>query len=514
MSKLGDIQNSYGKTFAIAVANASVKTIMDAATLPNNTLIISAQQNNEGVDTDTSCLIITDNEGTPVRLTYQFIPGNGIVVDNNYIYIGIDNKTIFEDTNGRLSVNCSKFVDDKTIKVNTNKKLYIDINNLGIATENSLGLVKIDGETVNINMDGQLYVNTNNLLHASYDTAGIARGDNTTIITNDGTLSVNTENLAKATKDIPGIIKPDNDTIIINESSLHIVTANLQHATETQFGIGTGDGKTIITKDGVINVNEAGLAKCNNTLTGVVKLDNNTLKIDNNIASLANPNLYTDNYYTDLLKELDNIYNRVVEMSRVDTKGQTILSVSFNSTSATSLPATDKHKSLLNIPKNDVYIFMTVKTISNFTVNISFVNNVAPMCEINEIVFNNKTECTGNVQEHVFQSTNGEEQRLVIHITCYNYKSATLANKLVTSVQINIADALNVNNNKNTVYSIVRYNLTPNKVDTGINEIENTIYIYEPNMYGSYWTKNLSDLSTRSKLRLKLAKEALQHIKK
>ena len=70
MSQLGNIKESFGKSFSIAVANTSSANISYNANLPKNTIIVSAQHNEENEDIVGTALFVTDNTGAPILELY------------------------------------------------------------------------------------------------------------------------------------------------------------------------------------------------------------------------------------------------------------------------------------------------------------------------------------------------------------------------------------------------------------------------------------------------------------
>ena len=84
MSRLGNIQESYGKQVTIAVANTYSSTVLGSDALPKNALIIASPvvTDSHGThDIGTYTMLMTDNFGEAVRLTYTMQEGNGLTTE-------------------------------------------------------------------------------------------------------------------------------------------------------------------------------------------------------------------------------------------------------------------------------------------------------------------------------------------------------------------------------------------------------------------------------------------------
>ena len=114
MSRLSDINNSYGKTFSFAAANTYSTNVLDASKLPASTMIVASPQE-DGEDIGQHSLLVTDYNGEAVRLTYDITAGNGLNFSNDALELSIDNDTIIED-NGKLVATLANYADSTTVK--------------------------------------------------------------------------------------------------------------------------------------------------------------------------------------------------------------------------------------------------------------------------------------------------------------------------------------------------------------------------------------------------------------
>lgn len=300
MSRVGDIEKMYGTTFNIVTTNASGTDIIntkDASLIPSS-LIISSPLDANGNDLGVPTVLVTDDEGSPVRLTYVIKPGNGLVLGYTYtsdhadvLSLAIDNDTL-QTFNGGSVHDTYLYVSSRGLteysqylNVSGINNLDLDIdelpddNRIKVAKQtitNSVGesadvkRLTIDAskiiDNVTLNVKGDInncfsyqlvYVKTNQIV------------DNYTIVTsftgtNDNRreiATVKTENLAIASPSKPGIVKYDNSSIKMNKlSQLYVDTTKL-----TQISSKGGVG--------IIKLEAAGKSDLYVDTTGFVRTD-------------------------------------------------------------------------------------------------------------------------------------------------------------------------------------------------------------------------------------------------
>ena len=240
MSRLGYIENSYGKHFKIAVANTTGRNVLNGSNLPTNSLIVASDVNEYNDDIGTYSLIATDYQGKPVRLTYTINEGNGLYYNpkKDVLSLNIDNETI-KDLKGKLGFDYKNSIDKKTIVLNSKDKLSVDVDNLDITSSKNVGVARIDGDTLGM-MDDVVHVNTANLDYSNTGSNlyGIGVGDGDTIVARNGKMSVQTQSFRKAHDNVAGIAKPDNVTTYITASGkLTVKEEGLSHANVEKYGL-------------------------------------------------------------------------------------------------------------------------------------------------------------------------------------------------------------------------------------------------------------------------------------
>lgn len=126
---------------------------------------------------------------------------------------------------------------------------------LPIATQTTLGGVKIDGNSITIN-DGVIssHALSSPTPPASSESTGVVKPDNiTTKVMDDGTLYVNTVAVApQASSTTLGVVQPDNSSIIIDANgiiSAKLVDLGNPDEIKIMTGTYTGNGKTKRTID-------------------------------------------------------------------------------------------------------------------------------------------------------------------------------------------------------------------------------------------------------------------------
>ena len=305
MTSLGNIYSSYGKSFSVAVANTYSNVVLSSNNLPENTIIIASNVDDNYEDTGSYSLIVTDNNGSPVRLTYTIKLGNGLVEDidnSDIISLNIDNTTI-KSTSYGLSIDL-RYLSNDTVFVNENGKLEIDTSKFDVASENVKGILNVDGNTIITNEDSVISVNSENLMLSNNDTGqyGIVSSSDGNFNIENGVISLNESNLPVASNEEYGMVKGDDYTIVVNDdSSLSVNTQNLVQATNENYGITIPDDMKVSSNNGELYVNTTSLSDANSSNVGVISIDNNTIVLNDN------------NQIT--IKDNENILNSIEELS-------------------------------------------------------------------------------------------------------------------------------------------------------------------------------------------------------
>lgn len=267
MSKLGNIQRSYGKQFTIAIANSYVDNVLNANMLPKNAIIISSPYDTTTYeDLGTPSIIATDNDGVGVLVTKSIAANNGLVYEDDSLSLKVDGTTL-KEVDGKLDIDINGLVSTTNgLQAGT----YLSIGNTAIqkASATKFGVAKVDGTTIKSD-NGMLYVETSGLDHATRLAKGIVIGDGTTLSVINGNPQVATQNLTKAGTSF-GVAKPDNISIVASNGELSI--NETYFISDTEVGIlKTGQG--IVSNNGVLSVDEASFPKASTTKAGVVKFN-------------------------------------------------------------------------------------------------------------------------------------------------------------------------------------------------------------------------------------------------
>lgn len=271
MSQLGNIKNSYGKQFAIAIANTTADNIMKASNLPKNTLILSAPAKKTNIeDLPGTAILVTDSYSQPILLTKTLKEGNGLVYKNDSIGVEIDKSTIKTNNKGELYIDINAIISNSLeIELDSNGSLSINNVLMQRASTTKFGVVKLDGNSIKSD-NGMLYVDTSKIDHAANGFAGTVIGDNSTIIVNNGIPNVIVSNLDKCTNVNVGTMKVDGKTL---KSENGVISANESDlaCTETAIGLIKPDGKTINAQNGVLSANISGIAKASVSTKGTIR---------------------------------------------------------------------------------------------------------------------------------------------------------------------------------------------------------------------------------------------------
>ncbi len=470
MSKLGYIYDSYGKQFNIAIANTYSYNILNGNNLPTNTIIIASDIDENNKDTGSYSLIVTDNDGNPVRLTYTIKQGNGLYynTDKDYIEFKIDNDTIINSDNG-LKFNIRNHLSNDFTYINWNN-ISINENNIPTASKNTLGISAVDGKTI-LSDNGVLSVNTSKLIYANNVTEqyGIVIGDNNSIFIDNGIIKLNVSSLNKSNENQFGIVIPDNQTVVSNNGILSVVTENLDMASENNYGISKPDNDTIVLEDNRLTVKEEHLPIATDFSYGISKIDINTINInENNMISMKDYDYIMSSI--DKFRELSIKYNNQINDFNTQLsdgtfllRKQDIILFSITETSVTELEKPKKDEEVINMPLQFTSASFDVITTCDFILSIIFDEgtNEFPNIDVVEVNYNDeriysKEEALNPLT--VYPSTEGELKRISVKFSAKNFRNSVKEYSLVTSVRIVISDNIDHNKIKAEKYSIIRYN--------------------------------------------------------
>ena len=461
MSKLNDIHSSYGKSFGMAIANTYSYNVVNAIELPKNMVIIAAPNDN-----GQHSMLVTDNDGTPIRLTYDIVTGNGLVDNNGSLSLEVDNTTFFENTNKELSINVSSLVDNTTIQV-ASDKMNVSTQNMPKASKSSFGVVKVDGSTI-LSDNGRIYANTSKLDFANNKAGiyGIIKPNNAILATN-GVLSINNDIIDKATNSSFGVVKPDNTSIVSNNGILSVSINSFRIASSTYYGISKPDDDSIYkTNQNSLKINYNALKRASENSFGLVKPDNNSTIVTNGVLGVKNYSvmqqtiLELDSTINDLdnrLKAIEDELNILVPI----TNGPRIFTFVCDGLASVDLHKPEEYGEMPDqMPVQKINASFIVNTNCPFKIAIRYIDNESPQIALFEINYNDVDRYPGETGlTRTYQSTNEKDVKISFSWLCKNYRDTDNSNySIKTRVVIDVMYANDITITKEVKYSIVRFN--------------------------------------------------------
>ena len=308
MSKIGNIMNSYGNSFEVAIANTYSYNVMNAIKLPPNTFIVASPFSNN-VDNGTYSLILTDSYGVPARITYCISEGNGLVYDD-VLSIHIDKSTI-KETNGSLKADIHEMFDHT---VNLDKNPKPDVDYLNKISAKKHGVAKVDGSTIKSD-NGEIYVETSSLDVASSGMKGILIGDGSKIMTSKGKMNLNVDNINHCDKSTYGVLKAENNSINISNGDISL--NDKYFIGDSNIGLVKNDNNSITSTNGIFGINLSNFQKANASTAGTVKLGNEFVLNQNG--------QYSVNSFVDYANDINSMQNRIDSLNeRIDNLADAI----------------------------------------------------------------------------------------------------------------------------------------------------------------------------------------------
>ncbi len=461
MSKLNDIHSSYGKSFGMAIANTYSYNVLNAIELPKNMVIISAPNDN-----GQHSMLVTDNEGTPIRLTYNIITGNGLVDNNGTLSLEVDNTTFYENINKELSINVSSLVDNTTIQV-ASDKMSVSTQNMPKASKSSFGVMKVDGSTI-LSDNGRIYANTSKLDFANNKAGiyGIIKPNNAILATN-GVLSINNDIIDKATNLSYGVVKPDNNSIVSNNGILSVNINSFRIASSTYYGISKPDNDSIYkTNQNSLKINYNALKRASENSFGLVKSDDNSIIIENGVLGVKNYSAIQQTILTlgATIGDLDNRLKTIEDELNVlvpITNGPRVFTFVCDGLASVDLKKPEEYGEMPeDMPVQRINASFIVNTNCPFKIAVRYIDNESPQIALYEINYNDVDKYPGETGlTRTYQSTNEKDVKISFSWLCKNYRNTDNSNySIKTRVVIDVMYANDINITKEVKYSIIRFN--------------------------------------------------------
>lgn len=469
MSRLGDIYNSYGAKFNVALANTYSYNVANAALLPKNSIILASPYDmSTNEDLGKVSMFVTDNDGTPVRLTYSISQENGLYVENDTIKMHLGD-FLKENENNEISLDVKNLIDNDTLVLD-NGIIECKSKTLRTASRTQSGVFKIDNSTIKLSNNNQIYVDTQSLdlANNSSNSPGILYSDVDEISISNGVVYI-TNDLRKCDSSTYGICKTDGISIKSYSGVLSASIDGFNEASNNDFGICNADNRTTyIDNENVIHANFDSL---NDVL---VKPDGNTLDVENGVLyvkvqnSINNSLLLMSSKISDLDLKITNLEERLRNATPV-IRTQSIFGFTCKNIASSVLVKPREYGELTkDMQTQKVSAEFVVKTNCPFKINIESIDNIAPQVLLYEINYDDLYVMPGNSGlSTTFKSTDNQEKKLVFSWLCKNYRSNTFSEySTTTKFIITVSSADDTSQKKHLKYSIVRYNsLFNDKID-------------------------------------------------
>ena len=464
MSQLGYIYSSYGKHFNIGIANTYGENVLTGSNLPKNSIIISSPIDRDNEDLGIYSLIATDNNGSPVRLTYTIQEGNGFKYENDTLYFSIDSNYLDASEN-YLKVNLSYLFDLNTIYIK-NERLSIDIDNLDKISSTNKGVFKIDNTSIGIN-NNIIYVNTSALDKSNSDAKiyGIGIGDGETVFADNGLFSVREDGLSYATASSPGVIFTTSDKINISDGIISINTENLTKSNTKIYGICTSDENTIKSSNGILSVNEDNLDKGNSSNYGLIKYDSSSININEDKLEVRNYDNFFENINT-ISSNLDNINTTINDIDYLlknfgfGIEKATIFKFYCSTLLSTVLEFPEYNEDPDEMDTQIVSIDFVVNTNCPFNISIEYIDNIEPQVTLYEINYADIVVLQGNAGLSTsYQTTEERDLPLKFSFLCKNYyDSDDTEYSINTNIKIRLSYDKDASIYREVIYTLVRFN--------------------------------------------------------
>ena len=487
MSKLGNGSN-FGNKINIVNTHHGGTEILNSDNLYPNSIIISSPTTNEGVDitvdgasvvTYSHALFATDYEGTPVRLTYTMLPGNGLVVnpfatDVMQLVIG-DNSLTTDIINEGILVDKQNIIDNYTLVVEPRlnspyTQIKVLTGNLEKASGIAYGVVKVDDSTI-LSTYGVISVNTSQLDYVDdmLQRPGIVRNnpdidirydelndtyevlsDYRTVSSENGVLRVITSNLDKANDEQLGVIRTDNLTTRTEQGTgvLSVITAGLDKTTRTSYGIVRPDNNTIQmheTMPGVVVAHAENMTGATTSSYGVVKLDEMSLGVSNTGYTYVNRyreivdllDIYYI-HYNDIINRLIALENRIWGLENAAAVEYIYV---FMNTGNSFYQLTEPvlSSSRVSMAIETIQVVFSIKTNCPFFVTCDIFDGMAPQVTLASVRQGEGELISASALiNHEFDSTDSEFDTLTFNFNAQNYNKENDYNRSHT-VDIKLA---------------------------------------------------------------------------
>lgn len=228
MSQVGYVNNMYGNTLNFVTTNADGATVLNLDgdnVLTPNALIITSPTDANNNDLGTPSIIVTDTDGSPLRISYTIQPGKGLINEPNtdIIKMNLDEHTIQSKKDAKnldsIYVKTSSLIDNNsTLEVVGTNDLRVNVADIIDNSSLKTASRYIRDNKAFENQLGKLYESDKIFVDTSY------------IIDNFTLKTVN----SNINKENGGIISEDVDLTTLLNSNAQKISVNVKNIIDNQ----------------------------------------------------------------------------------------------------------------------------------------------------------------------------------------------------------------------------------------------------------------------------------------
>ena len=228
MSQVGYVNNMYGNTLNFVTTNADGATVLKLDgenVLTPNALIITSPTDENNNDLGTPSIIVTDTDGSPLRISYTMQPGKGLINEPNtdILRMNLDEHTIQSKKDSKdldaIYVNASALINhNSTLEVVDENDLRVNVADIIDNSSLKTASRYIRDNKAFEDQSGKLYESDKIFVDTSY-------------IIDNFTLTTVNSNINKETGEI---ISEDVDKTTLLNSNAQKISVNVKNIVDNQ----------------------------------------------------------------------------------------------------------------------------------------------------------------------------------------------------------------------------------------------------------------------------------------
>ena len=228
MSQVGYVNNMYGNTLNFVTTNADGATVLKLDgenVLTPNALIITSPTDENNNDLGTPSIIVTDTDGSPLRISYTMQPGKGLINEPNtdILRMNLDEHTIQSKKDSKdldaIYVNASALINhNSTLEVVDENDLRVNVADIIDNSSLKTASRYIRDNKSFEDQSGKLYESDKIFVDTSY-------------IIDNFTLTTVNSNINKETGEI---ISEDVDKTTLLNSNAQKISVNVKNIVDNQ----------------------------------------------------------------------------------------------------------------------------------------------------------------------------------------------------------------------------------------------------------------------------------------